>query len=132
MKLKSFNATNVRSARSQGRAINMNSKSGIISISAELASEMNVSDGDSVEFHQDEDNPKDWFISKAIENGFKCRLKKELSNSVMFNSTGMVRTFFKSIDFNETSGKMIVGKEITDLPADPSMPIWSIITKSIN
>lgn len=77
---------------------------------------------------QDEENPKDWYISEVPSEGFKVRVKDLKSpRGVQFNSTTLKSKFFESLKLdNNKHVSMLIGQEITI----DGLKLFPIITKS--
>lgn len=70
MKLVIYNKENSQpiGQRNGERTLRFNRENGIIYISKAFASELGIKDIDKVQFANDEENTKDWFICKLIAN----------------------------------------------------------------
>lgn len=128
MKLKRFNPGNTRTIR-KGRPIIRFAKKGQISLSATLVHKIGLSEKDSIEFIQDEERPKDWYLIKAKSgNGFSLRKYKSTFDSLLTNSSGMVDKFLESID---KKGVASVGCLVSTKPTEvEGLKLYAIITSS--
>ncbi len=126
MKLKSFNAENSASLRTGSATVNINHGSGVLTLSRVAVLELGLKAGDSIELHQDESSPKDWYISKS-ENGFTLREKaKEANGMLMFNNTTVAREILSSLNI-DGNASMLIATEATSLDG---VELFAILTKS--
>lgn len=124
MKLKSFNAHNAASSKySRLPSVNIGYTSGIIYFNESAKQLTNIKAGDKIEFLQDEDNPKDWYLAKS-ENGFEVRDKKK-SKGVLVQSSKIVKELLHSIDVYKPATMRIAEA----IPFD-GRKLFPIITKS--
>lgn len=129
MKLKEYNALTSNKQPRGAATVRCNRKTGQIMFSAKAAHDIGLSDGKHVSIFQDEDRPKDWYVSLSDEKsgGFKLR-QNSSSQGVVFNSTHIARSILDSVGNTDNSATMMMGKE-TDLN-DKSY--WAIITSVLN
>jgi len=130
MKLKRFNTTNIRSIRIGKPTVRFN-KQGQISFSIAIITAMGLKSGDKIEFIQDEEKPKDWYVVKCKnDNGFTLRDFKG-SNGLVTNSSSLVKTFIKSLepqfDSSVTSVGCLMALQSTKVENEE---LFAIITKS--
>lgn len=105
MKLKAFQSTNQRLGRP---IIRFSKKTGTITITKSAALKMELSSDDKVKFFQDEDSPKDWYVSFEKENGLSIRTLKD-SGGYIFNNSGLKNEFVKTLNIPEECNSFIVG-----------------------
>lgn len=120
MKLKSFNPENAANIRKGKPTIHIGSN-GAISMNAVATNLTGLKPGDKVEFHQDETNPKDWYISKS-KSGFELRAYNQ-DRGVIFNSSKLASIILEIIG-GPITATMIIGNE----PVDGKY--WPVITAS--
>ena len=127
MKLKSFNPGNTRTIR-MGKPTIRFAKQGQILLSSTLVQKIGLTENDSIEFIQDEENLGDWYLVKAKpEQGFQLRSYKK-SNGLLANSAGMVLSFLESIGKkNAKSVGCLVATEPTEVEG---LELYAIITSS--
>lgn len=75
------------------------SKYGLITLSTSFCERAGLKPGDCVLVHQDEDEPTDWYLSKAIE-GFELRNATKNTNALCFNSQKVCYEFRDSMELN--------------------------------
>lgn len=97
MKLKKYNKKNTQSSKSTHPFISFNQKGQII-INSRLHSLLNPNDHESIslEFLNDEDSPRDWYIKLTGQDGFCLRNKKE-SKYWVFNSSVLAKKIFSEL-----------------------------------
>lgn len=86
---------------------------------------MEISIGDKVSLHQDEENPKDWFISKD-ENGIILKGKKE-EGVLIFHLTEAVKKIFTECEITSKSISFVVSQTPIELN---NIKYYPIITSS--
>ena len=93
--------TNTVSSKPKGLlTIRMNSKHGTIAISQELCRLMGVHEGSQVKFHQDKNEPENWFIERVQKDGFEVsgRTNQHGRNSgVQFRRREFVLKFYEQM-----------------------------------
>ena len=125
MKVKRFNANNCSHARPGKPTINFNKK-GPISISKTAVQKLNVSPETPVAFLQDEENPKDWYITVGGDkDGFKVRYAE--NGACIFNSSYLSQTLLRSLGIS-TNSSFLIATEPTELFLGQNG--YAIITKS--
>lgn len=126
MKLKSFNAENSASAHKTGARVHINHSSGVFTLSDTAVNTIGLAAGDTVELHQDEEQPKDWYITKS-EKGFKLRDKnKDAKGMLCFNNVSVARELLSSINI-DGNASMLIATEATSLDG---VELFAILTKS--
>lgn len=109
MKLKTFNTTNAqRYTRTEPFVSFM--KTGLILISKPAAQLLGVEAGDQIQFLQDTDNPKDWYIEKVKEDGFT--LRRNAAGGLITNSLPIKKIMFESVGYDGEQGKVTIGEEV--------------------
>lgn len=91
--------------------INFNCK-GLISFSSRAVEMIGIEDGDYLQFAQDSDRPRDWYIMKSEDKtGYQMRQRKEVNNKTMkFYCKPLSTSFIKSLDM---SGSLSVNCKIS-------------------
>lgn len=116
MKLKEFNTENlpVVSRRDTVPKLGIQAKTGIVIFNPPAIDLLQIKDGDTVVFHQDEEDKVNWYVEVVGNSpkGFKLRIKKP-TNYLMFNSTSLARRIFESVDFTGKSGSILIAGEPT-------------------
>ncbi|MFA5649552.1 MAG: hypothetical protein WC914_00200 [Proteiniphilum sp.] len=115
MKLKKFNEENTPRTRRCDPTIRFVRKTGLISISAEAGRILGMNSGDArLEFFQNEEVPKDWYISLTHDQqGFQFRSKGRL---YLLNSVSMSRNILDSLKTDRpglASGEIDITKGAT-------------------
>jgi hypothetical protein len=128
MKLKEFNAENTISTRTSAPVIGMNLKNGLFNINREVCDLIGLGDGDSVVFHQDQEDEQNWYLEKVKEKGFSVRKKENVTKGVIFNNTTLARAIAKSVAFEGASGRLLVAGKFTEFQR---RKLWGIITTSL-
>jgi hypothetical protein len=126
MKTRIFNQGNSTSTKSTGHFITIQTKNGAISFSKDLVSLIDIKKN-KVQFVQDEDKPKDWYLQvTSSEDGFPLRGKN--AGSIMQN-TVLCREILKSLGvLGQGSWRIMVA---TTPEKGFNLPTYPIITKSI-
>ena len=106
LKIKTFDSVN-RCGRESKPKIRMG-KSGYVYITKKASDMLELSIGDKVSLHQDEENPRDWFISKD-KNGIKLRGKKE-DGVLIFHLAQAVKKLFSECEITAKSISFVVSK----------------------
>lgn len=129
MKLKSFNPETLPVSSKGKPAMYINSKAGMFHISATAAEKLELKEGDSIELHQDEEQPQDWYLSKT-KKGFGLRNKKKGSDEqgLNFNNTALAKLIFESVGYKAQTGRVLFGAEPTVIK---SVAYWPVITANL-
>lgn len=124
MKLKTYNSENLPVSSKSKPTMYINQKSGVFHFNANACERLKLKAGESIEFHQDEENNKDWFISKS-NSGFAVRNKDKSSDSmgVTFNNTTLAKLLFEKLEYNEQSGTVLIGSEAVKIGKIEYYPI---------
>lgn len=131
MKLKEFNANNCFSSkrRSEGApCIAINVKVGLFRFNKPATELLGLDEGDQVLFHQDEEDPENWYIEKVDKNGFEVRIKAAIGKGVLFNNTALARQIFSSVLFNGLSGKCLLAGQPTEFK---KRKLFGLITSNL-
>ncbi|MDM1048038.1 hypothetical protein [Sphingobacterium hotanense] len=126
MKLKEYNKTNSGAGKASVAMVTMGAK-GLLSFNLAACLTANLSPGDRIILLQDEDRPKDWYLSKTdSEEGYVLR---DYKNGVLaFNSSKLVSAIVDSIGLEEgKSFKCLLGSKISE----NGLNLFALITKSI-
>ena len=120
MRLQSFNPTTLPGFTYAGKAtIGMNFKNGLFNFSKMAIERLKLSNGSNVEFHQDEDDPANWYIEVHLQdstsNGFTLRKGKERS-ILFFNHSHLARLIRDCFehDTDPSSAKFRIADEPID------------------
>lgn len=130
MKLKTFNQANLPKADRCSTKLYINSKTGLFHFNRSASEKLGLTSGDTVEFHQDEDEPSDWYISKS-KSGFLIRNKAkgdDATSGTMFNNSALANLIFSTIDAPALMGSCLIGAEPQK---EGNVEYWPIITASI-
>ncbi len=129
MKLKSYNPETLPVSSKGKPAMYLNSKAGILHISAAAAEKLGLKEGDFIELSQDEDEPQDWYLSKT-KKGFGLRNKKKGSaeQGLIFSNKALTKLIFESVEYDQKSGRCLFGAEPVTLK---NVDYWPIITASL-
>ena len=126
MKLMEFNSSTSKYRPSGSSLIRIDSKSGVLQLSANAARRIGLEDNSYIVVCQDLDRPQDWYIKKTDDqNGFKLRGTK--SGSVMFNNAYIARKILQSAGITKQSATMLVGNAIELY----NEALFGIITSSV-
>jgi|LakMenEpi03Aug12_release.lakeMendotaPanAssembly.Ray.scaffolds.fasta_scaffold1068438_1 hypothetical protein len=110
MKLKTFNAENTFSQRQTKPFIQVSQKTGLFGFNKAVNEILELKSGDQIQFHQDEENPDEWYIEKVKQGGFTLRDYK--AKSLLFNNTTLARKIFESVECEKRSGRLIIGEQV--------------------
>lgn len=130
MKLKTFNEDNLPKVDRSSPKVYLNSKTGIIHFNRAASARIGFVAGDGVEFHQDEEEPSDWYVTKS-KVGFKLRNKgKEDDDSlgVTFNSSSLARLIIESVTDKVQMGSCGVAAEPNKVG---KVEYWPLITAKL-
>ncbi|HMO32333.1 MAG TPA: hypothetical protein PKE63_02855 [Lacibacter sp.] len=129
MKLKVFNMGTVRNQQRTAKIpfVQVNAKAGVFTINRAAAELIGVTDGDQVQFLQDEEDPAAWYIEKVKTGGFTIRFKE--SAGLLFNSTELARIIFESVNCKYKSGRMLLGDRVNSLKG---RIMFTLVTASLN
>lgn len=114
MRLFIYNKENTISTYTRGgeRTIRINRTNGVVYFSRILADMLKLKDNERVVFANDEDNPKDWYLSKTNdENGF---LVKNEKTGVRFISTSLCNKILDSVKIQSNATFLVANKPIND------------------
>lgn len=126
MKLKSFNPETIPQNSRQGIAkVNLNSKSGTITFNKTAVEKLQFSGGVKVEFFQDEEEDGDWYFTQT-KTGFNVRMKTD--NSMIFNSTFLIKKIFDSMAYEKHTGTCMIGAEPVK---HDKVSYWPLITSTL-
>jgi hypothetical protein len=116
MKLKTFNPDNCissRSGKSTKPIVGINSKNGLFRMAPPVCDLLELKEGDHVMFHQDEEDPANWYAEKVKEGGFVLRIKPGVGKGLYFNNTSLARSIFASVGYAAVSGQVRVAGQPT-------------------
>lgn len=83
---------------------------GIFTINAALAEKLNISEGDNIDFFQDEAKPKDWYITVSKEFGYPILFSKNKKYTVRkFQKRPLCDLVRKSFGISGTCGTFLIG-----------------------
>jgi hypothetical protein len=110
MKLKTFNTENTYSKRESKPFILVSQKTGLFGFNKGVNQLLALKAGDQLQFHQDEENPDEWYLEKVKQGGFTLRDYK--GGSLLLNNTTLARKIFESVECEKRSGRLIIGAEL--------------------
>lgn len=123
MKLKQFEPT-----RSRGSAaIILSSDTSRVIISSSLAKHLNLHHGDKVAFHQDAENPSDWYIEPGSLTGFRVRSR---GGSTGFVSRSLSKAIKESLGKSDGDKVMIPVATTPETP-DGYKPMYALLTRAV-
>lgn len=112
MNLKTFNRVTVpQRSKTNKPFITMNHKIGVCFISTGAIKLMGLQEGDMIQLHQSEDEPRDWFVEKIKKDGFSLRFNHN-KTGLMFNCAALVNAIFESIEFEGKSARFQIGESV--------------------
>lgn len=130
MKLKTFDRSNSYGARSSEPTISL-MKNGAISFSRGATKMIGLEVAGKVQFHQDEESPSDWYISKSDDvDGFDIRGKSENKNPYFMIASSFIVNKIKAqigLDSVDTPIKMKILRKPTEVDG---VVYWCIVTKA--
>lgn len=132
MKLKSYNEKNSRLTKEGECFMRINLNAGLFSFSRRACTVLGIEDHDRIEIHQDEENPKDWYVEIASEgNGFPVRRKdNDKKGNATFNCSHIAHQIFNSIELEDQKS---AGFNISETPVEfEGRKLFLIITSSVN
>lgn len=107
MKLRQFTKTYERTQRPMLRFAR---KSGLVTINKAAVEKIGLNaENHFVQFFQDEDSPKDWYISLGSETGFKVRQDKKDCNAAFMNNSALVKELVTTLSIPEDCNSFIIG-----------------------
>jgi len=114
MKLKEYNADNSKTLSNGSPRVSVVRKSGTTSFSKSAVELLGIKDQSSVIIANDEDAPRDWYISISKNpSAFKIRLKNGISNAMFNCSKVACKLLDTAKEFK--SGSFRISKEPTVL-----------------
>jgi bifunctional DNA-binding transcriptional regulator/antitoxin component of YhaV-PrlF toxin-antitoxin module len=129
MKLKTFNTTNTASVGRSSQPVISISHGGAFTINKSAAEQLGIAAGDRIELHQDEDSPKEWFISKCTtQSGFAIRQGYD-AKGLMFNSSALRQLILKSCGKDASIAK---GVRLPIGPTAIENKYWPLFTAALN
>jgi hypothetical protein len=101
MKIKTFNAANtaIATRSSKDPVLSFSSKTGVFRFNKSATELLQLKVNEQLEFAQDEDDQKNWFMLKSEKDGFEVRDKKGLT----FNNVKLAGHLVSSLN-GEASG----------------------------
>ncbi|EPL7677464.1 hypothetical protein RG089_000599 [Elizabethkingia anophelis] len=107
MKLKQFSKTYERSNRPM---IRLNKKTGLFTINGACVEKIGLDpEKDLLQFFQDEDSPKDWYVCLSTSSGYKSRTDKKACKAVFMNSSSLVKELVKTLNIPDDCNCFIIG-----------------------
>ena len=106
--------------------ISINPKAVLISFTGKTIELLKIAEGEKIAFSQDEESPRDWFLSKN-ENGFPLRVRddsKKKIKSYSLNNNAIARKLLNSLGI-EGSFRFTIGTEPINING---VDYWPIIT----
>jgi hypothetical protein len=130
MKLKEFNAENTINQRADKPSIHINTKTGLFNFNKAACDLISLGDEDKITFHQDQEEPFDWYLEKVkTEKGFTLRTKDDVTKGVLLNNVTLARTIVHSISSTIISGRVPIAAEPT---AIGKIKLWPLLTIALN
>ena len=126
MQLKTFNSENVLPVRESKPCIHINTKTGLFNFSIGACEMIGLKPGDRVSFHQDEEEPTDWYL-EVTKNGFELRAKANVTKGMLFNSSVMARELVYSVQ-EVQSGRVLISSQPISVN---KKTLWPLITASL-
>ena len=126
MRTKTFNPTSTPTRVWRAPAIGVTLKTGVFTLNRAAINKLDLKHGDMVQFHQDEDNPEDWYIEKVKANGFVLREAGKSCNLV-FNSKPLALSIFESVAYEKSGGRMPIGEEFIHGKSH----LWAVVTAKL-
>lgn len=111
MKLKKIEFTPTHAKKGGPPALRV-AKGGVFSFNKSLMEHLKLKAGSGVDFFQDEEEKKDWYIRLDPNSKNKVRAKKD-APGVIFNNAQLAQHFLESAEVNEESYSFPVCKEPT-------------------
>ena len=126
MKLKTFSPENLPNSRSLKPVIGLNQKSGTLRFNSAFVEKLGLKPDSMVQYHQDEDEPSDWYIEIVKKDGFILREKSGQTGAggLVMQSTALVRKIFDSISFIGLAGNISAGEQVQVA----GKKLWPLIT----
>jgi hypothetical protein len=121
MKLKTYNPENTGDQTIPLLSINLN---GVFRLNKAAIDLLKLDDGEKILFHQDDEEPEDWYISKDKDNGFTFNAEKSRPNRYS-RITNLHRIFKECFETNVF--KFYISKEPVKVEKNNLYPI---ITKN--
>lgn len=129
MKLKTFNTINTAAVGRSAQPVISIGKAGVFTVNKAAAEQLGLTAGDRVELHQDEDSPRDWYISKCTtDSGFAIRQGYD-TKGLMFNSSAMRQLILKSCGKDASITK---GVRLPIGPTAIENTYWPLFTAALN
>jgi hypothetical protein len=129
MKLKTFSPENLPSARNLKPAIGLNHKSGTLRFNSAFVEKLGIKPDCLVQYHQDEEEPSDWYIEIVKKDGFVLREKSGQTGAggLVMQSTALVRRIFDSIAYTGLAGNISAGDPVQH----SGKKLWPLITVAL-
>ncbi len=105
--------------------VNVN-KNGVIRLNELVVEHLILCSGNKINFYQDKDSPKDWFI-KIEDDGLVLREKKSYGKGLLLQSASITRDMIKSLVF-ESRFTALLAKE--PLNFNNTEGFYAILTSS--
>lgn len=111
--------------------IALDSKNGGFRINKAMCEQLGIKAGDQIEFAQDEESAKTWYVIKVKERGYVLKEKKSTTNGLFFNSSAVSNAIKKSAGLPiEKPGKIKVGEKPVKLQGMFLYPLDLSLLKS--
>lgn len=126
MKLKTFDRSNSYGARSSEPTISL-MKNGAISFSSGATKMIGLEVAGKVQFHQDEESPSDWYISKSDDvDAFDIRGKSEKKNPYFMIIVNKIKSQI-GLDAVDVPIRLKILRQPTEIEG---ISYWCIVTKA--
>ena len=123
--MKTYNPTSTPTRVWRAPALGVTSRTGVFTLNRAAINKLDLKPGDMVQFHQDEDNPEDWYIEKVKSNGFV--LREAGKNNLCFNSKPLALSIFESVAYEKPTGRMPIGEEYIHGKSH----LWAVVTAKL-
>lgn len=110
MKLKTFNIDTTPSIKTYKPCLSINLKTGLFALNPAAQDKFQLKANSTVSFHQDEDEPGNWYLEFGAKNGFKLR-KAGNNGTLFFNSRPLAIKIAESVEA-ESGGRVFFGEEV--------------------
>ena len=131
MKFKTFDSETcipLRGAGIKTAAIGINFKTGLFRFNKEACEKIGLKPGNTVAFHQNEEEEADWFIQVGNPKGFLCRAKENVTSGVLFNNAALSKAIALPFNFEGKSANLKLGTEPIKID---KKTYWPIITGAL-
>ncbi len=111
MKLKTYNSNSTACKIKSTKPFLTFGKNGVIRINALAAQQWALKPSDQLQFHQDEEDPVNWYVEVVKKDCFPVRTCSA-GNGFLFNASQLKQLLFQSINYTGDSGRIYIGETI--------------------